>query len=76
MIRPNDIATGLQQMTSTAEAAEILNVTPIRVRQLIAEGRLKAHRFNGQYVLNRAEVEQFAKIPRPVGNPNLKKRHR
>ena len=76
MIRPNDIATGLRRMTSTAEAAEILNVTPIRVRQLIDQGRLKASRFNGQYVLDRAEVEQFAKIPRKPGNPNLKKRGR
>lgn len=60
-------------MTSTTEAAAILNVTPIRVRQLINEGRLRAEVWGGRYVLDRDEVERFAKIDRPVGNPAWKK---
>lgn len=73
MIGKNKTATGLARMILTNEAAAILKVTPIRVRQLINEGRLRAEIWGGRYVLDRDEVEQFAKVDRPVGNPAWKK---
>lgn len=61
-------------MTSVSDAAKIIGVKPVRVRQFIKEGRLKpTGRFNGAYVFDRLQVEEFAKIPREAGNPNFKK---
>ena len=49
---------------STAEAAEILGVTPSRVRQLIIEGRLGATKIGRDQLLDKEEVENFALKPR------------
>lgn len=54
---------------NTAQAADVLGVTSIRVRQLIAEGRLKPTRVGSVYLLLRADVEAFAKKPRAPGRP-------
>ena len=45
---------------STAETAEILGVTPTRVKQLSRRGRLPAVRFNGRWFLRRQQVEVIA----------------
>lgn len=40
------------KILTTAEAAEALGVTPRRVRQLIAEGRLAAKKAGRDYVID------------------------
>jgi excisionase family DNA binding protein len=57
------------RLSSVEEAARRLDVVPQRVRALIAAGRLPAQRVGKGYVLDAAEVEQFARQPRPRGRP-------
>lgn len=55
---------------TTDEVARKLRVSPGRVRQFVAEGRLHYERKIGSAALFDAEVvEQFAKQPRPTGRP-------
>ena len=54
---------------SVKEASEILDLSPNRVREFIHDGRLSAVKIGRTYVLNRADVEAFAEIPRPDGRP-------
>jgi len=45
---------------TTAQAAKILGVTAARVRQLIREGTVKAHRFGSRiYLVQRDSVYQY-----------------
>lgn len=61
-------------MTTVAEAAEILKVSPRRVLQFITEGRLAAQRVTPRlYLLNLDDVKRFAEKPRETGNPALRK---
>lgn len=57
---------------NTAQAADVLGVTSIRVRQLIAEGRLKPTRVGSVYLLLRSDVEAFKKQKRAPGRPKKK----
>lgn len=54
---------------TTAEAGEILGITRRRVRQLIQAGQLTATKIGRDWLLGKAEVEQFAKRRRPPGRP-------
>ncbi|KAA9133947.1 helix-turn-helix domain-containing protein [Microbacterium caowuchunii] len=57
--RENDLP--VPALVSAPEAAAILGVTQQRVRQMIAEGKLAAHRIGERaYALVRAEVEARA----------------
>jgi excisionase family DNA binding protein len=74
MIDANTDHKGQLIMTTVAEAAQMLEVSPRRVLQFITEGRLRAQRVNSRlYLLDSREVERFAKLPRETGNPGLKK---
>lgn len=56
------------KLLTTKEAAEKLNVSPIRVRQLIQEGKLKANRLGRDYVIEEkdlASVQTYGKAGRP-----------
>ena len=56
------------KLISTKEAAEKLNVSPIRVRQLIQEGKLKANRVGRDYVIDEKDLESvktYGKVGRP-----------
>jgi len=56
------------KLISTKEAAEKLNVSPIRVRQLIHEGKLKANRVGRDYVIEENDLEAvqtYGKAGRP-----------
>lgn len=49
------------QLLGVPEAAELLGVTPQRVRQMIAEGKIAAHRVGERsFALTRSEVEAKA----------------
>jgi excisionase family DNA binding protein len=49
---------------TTSEAAALLGVTSIRVRQLIAEGRLKAKKFARDWMVDQKSVARFERLPR------------
>jgi excisionase family DNA binding protein len=56
------------KLLSTKQAAEILGISPIRVRQLIQEGKLPASRVGRDYVINEADltnVKTYGKAGRP-----------
>jgi len=55
-------------LLSCEQAAEVLKVTPIRVRQFCQEGRI-GQKVGGQWVIPRDELDQFARIPRDTGRP-------
>ncbi len=52
---------------TTSEAAVILGITPVRVRQLIGTGQLRAEKRGRDYILIRSEVEQFNREGRRSG---------
>ena len=55
------------KLISTAEAAKRLNVTPSRVRAMIARGRLKAMRIGIMWLIDPKDLE--AVKDRKVGRP-------
>jgi excisionase family DNA binding protein len=57
------------EMLSTLEAAEKLGVSPIRIRQLIQDGKIKAKKLGRDYVIEESELESvktYGKAGRPV----------
>ena len=55
-------------LMTTAEVAEELGVTEVRVRQLCQERRL-GQEFGDRWLITREELEQFKRIPRITGRP-------
>lgn len=59
---------------TTEDVAEVLGVTPGRVRQFVVDGRLKPEKKIGQVLFFDAEkVAEFAEKPRNVGRPKSDK---
>jgi excisionase family DNA binding protein len=54
-------------LVTTKEAAQILGVTPVRVRQLIKEKRLAAEKHGRDHLLQDREVERFKRHGRRSG---------
>lgn len=61
------------ELLTTAQAAAELGLSEIRVRQICAEGKL-GQRIGRQWLISAEELRQFKKVPRPVGNPNFKRK--
>lgn len=57
-------------LISVAQAGEVLGLQRDRVSRLIREGRISAVKIGRAYVIDRAEVERFAQLPRRAGRPN------
>ena len=55
------------KILSTKEAAEKLGLTPVRVRQLIQQGRLTAQLIGRGYVIEEKALDLVAR--RPIGRP-------
>lgn len=54
---------------NTAEAADELGVSPVRVRQFYAQGRLRGVKLNNGLFFHQREVAKFRKSPRKNGRP-------
>ena len=57
------------ELLTTNEAAKILRVTPIRVRQLIREGKIAAKQIGRDYVIEESSLETvktYGKAGRPL----------
>ena len=59
-------------LMSAPEAAVVLGISEVRVRQLCRKGRL-GNRVGKQWIITSDELKQFAKVPRPAGNPAFQK---
>ena len=57
------------ELVGVTGAAEELNLSTNRVRQLIKKGRLPAQRIGREYAITREDLEAFKLIDRPVGRP-------
>lgn len=62
------------ELLNTATAAEKLNVSAIRVRQLIREGRLPAQKVGRDYIIQEKDLALVAdrQTGRPANNKNIK----
>ena len=58
---------GQMSLVTTKQAARILGVTPVRVRQLIKEQRLAAEKHGRDHLLEDQEVERFRRHGRRSG---------
>ena len=54
-------------MLTVSIAASRLGITPGRVRQLIASGRLKATRVGRDWLIDADDLREFAALDRPRG---------
>ncbi len=54
---------GLSDLIGTKEAADLLNISQNRVRQLVASHQLPAERIGRTIVLRRTDIESFAASP-------------
>jgi len=58
-------------LLTTNEAAKILRVTPIRIRQMIREGKIEARQIGRDYVIAESSLESvktYGKAGRPRGD--------
>jgi excisionase family DNA binding protein len=64
------IDASLMNLITTKSAAEILGVTPVRVRQLIQQGQLPSVKHGRDHLLHKKDVHQFNRQGRrPGGRP-------
>ena len=54
---------------TVSEAAKLLHLSEIRVRQFMQTGRLNAVKFGHVWAVDRKSLEKFAKIKRQPGRP-------
>lgn len=59
------------EYVSTAQAAKTLGVTRARVHVFIAEKRLTAVMFGRIWMVERASLDSFKKVPRASGRPKV-----
>lgn len=64
-----DMATDFVGVTT---AAQIVGVTPSRIRVLVRGNRIKAEEIDGRYLIQREEIDRFKRIPRLPGKPRKK----
>lgn len=67
------------ELLTTNEAAKRLNVTPIRVRQMIREGKIEAKQIGRDYVIEEsslASVKTYGKAGRPKQSKGKQKPER
>ena len=67
-----DLLCFCMNLLSTNEAAEKLNLSPIRIRQLIQSGRLPADKVGRDYVIKESDLKLVA--DRPTGRPPKEKK--
>lgn len=52
----------VEELLTTRQVAELLNLTERRVRQLIDGGQLKAVRIGRDWLVSRVEAERYQKV--------------
>lgn len=62
------MASGTRDLLTTADAAQALGVSEVRVRKLCRDGRLGTL-FGDRWLITPEELKAFKKLPRPPGRP-------
>jgi len=57
------------ELLSISEAANELRINPSRVRSLVASGKLPGVKIGGRWLLDRRDIANWARSPRPAGRP-------
>jgi len=57
------------EKVTTEKVAEILQITPARVRQLISENKIKSTKMGRDHLIDLSEVELFARRRKKAGRP-------
>jgi excisionase family DNA binding protein len=57
-----------------SEAAEYAGLSDRVLRTYCKTGRLPAKRVGRTWAIKKPDLDKFLKTPRPVGNPNFRKR--
>lgn len=60
--------------STVKEAADMLAIDQSLVARYCRQGRLDALRISRTWLIRRASLEEFSRLPRERGNPNFKKR--
>lgn len=61
------------EFLSTSEAAEATEVSLGLIGRYCRDGRLKAQKVGGRWLIKRSDLEAFIGEPRPVGRPKQPK---
>jgi excisionase family DNA binding protein len=59
------------KLMTVPEAAKVLRLSDVRVRQLCQEGRL-GKKVGSRYILEESEIRRFSKVNRPAGRKSSK----
>lgn len=68
------MAIKMSEILTPIEAAKILGLAQSGVCRYCQSGRLKATKVGRQWLIDRKDLDAFAKKARPRGNPNFKRR--
>ena len=70
------MATLTQSVVSSAEAASFLGIHPLSIQKLIYSGSLSAEKIANRWLIQRAELAEFAKTYNPNrGRPRTKRKY-
>lgn len=67
------MGTTIKNLFNSKEAGEYLELDSSLVRRYCRDGRIKAQRFGVDWAITRDELDRFKEVPRPMGNPNLRR---
>ena len=62
----------MSEFISVPQAAESLNLSERQVRNLIADGRLRAEKFGHVHIIRRADLARVPKVRKPGPKPKGK----
>lgn len=60
---------------TTKQCAELLGISPLRVRHFIWEGRLPAEKYGRDYLIKEQDLLKFSKLKRKHGRPKKRGNH-
>ena len=59
---------------TTDEAADYLGLSDVTICLYCRQGRIKAERLGNSWIIEKKDLDDFKRKPRPVGNPNFGKK--
>lgn len=68
------MATTMTGIFTPAEAAQYAGLCDRVIRRYCEQDRLPATRVGRTWAIRKTDLDKFLKTPRPVGNPNFRKR--
>lgn len=62
-----------REYLTVREAADVLGLSAARIRQFLMRGQIQGSYFGHVRAIPKTEVQRFAKLDRPPGNPAFRK---